>query len=600
MKNHFKKLRLLVTIVLLIIVSCSKEDATKDPVAVTGGEAFRSQIMTVELPNSTLSENEYQGTLDGVAVTLTKSDDNKLLFLVPYSTTTGVHTLTIPAFNNVTISYDVKNTVLSETPGVTMIPLFTNWDTFSQTLDSSPEGISTNNSIANFKEVFDKASLADKTKIAILYKANKSLFDNIILNNYSNVTGRLTANDIVLLAKHSHAVWVMAAGALVTIYAPEPIEKAFGIAITAAGAYKAYKFFGQLTDEELNCIFLEVGGLLGVNNKVAASVLSFDDNITTTINLNTKDRKLIASDISKTQTTLVEFFKIHNTYNYYIGKINGIVQWVNSNVLFANFDILPLEILPESSSQISNAVNSDVFENIQFSISHPNLQLVSSTLQSDGQLSLKIKIIGTPASLPVESFLNYSYSDNFSSFSGKLPIKVTFDCTNTSLKSNVEVNSNNASATVSGGIAPYKYLWSNGAVSQSVSNLLDGIYELKVTDAVGCEKVNNFSIAIDSTAIYKASALSKYTVKGYVGNGPNSRLYCELKTGGVATYTIYDDPSWADGTSWNVSWTIQKQNKKYYYSESGWWNGYPNIKIDSPLIYPVTSFNYHINTTYSK
>jgi hypothetical protein len=48
-------------------------------------------------------------------------------------------------------------------------------------------------------------------------------------------------------------------------------------------------------------------------------------------------------------------------------------------------------------------------------------------LQSDGQLNLNIKITGAPVSLPVESFLNYSYSDDFSTFSGKLPIKVTKD-----------------------------------------------------------------------------------------------------------------------------------------------------------------------------
>lgn len=105
---------------------------------------------------------------------------------------------------------------------------------------------------------------------------------------------------------------------------------------------------------------------------------------------------------------------------------------------------------------------------------------------------------------------------------------------------------------------------------------------------------------VDQTEAYLLSAIGKYTVNNAKGNGPNSRLYCELKTGGVATYTIYDDPSWADGTSWNVRWSIQKQNEKYYYSESGWYNGYPNIKIDSPLSYPVTSFDYHINTTYSK
>ena len=39
-------------------------------------------------------------------------------------------------------------------------------------------------------------------------------------------------------------------------------------------------------------------------------------------------------------------------------------------------------------------------------------------------MNVKIKIIGTPASLPVNSFLSYSYSDEYNSFSGNLPIEV--------------------------------------------------------------------------------------------------------------------------------------------------------------------------------
>ncbi len=87
-------------------------------------------------------------------------------------------------------------------------------------------------------------------------------------------------------------------------------------------------------------------------------------------------------------------------------------------------------------------------------------------------------------------------------------LKREIDCSNTSLKLTVEVNSNNASATVSGGMAPYKYLWSNGEVSQSVSNLLEGNYELKVTDAVGCEKVNKFSIAINCNTSSLAASVT--------------------------------------------------------------------------------------------
>jgi uncharacterized protein (TIGR02145 family) len=85
---------------------------------------------------------------------------------------------------------------------------------------------------------------------------------------------------------------------------------------------------------------------------------------------------------------------------------------------------VPLEQLPTSSAAVNVNVTQEIYSKIGLSINHPNLQLVSSSMQSDGQLKMKIKIIGTPATLPVVSTLNYSYSDDFSTFSGTLPISV--------------------------------------------------------------------------------------------------------------------------------------------------------------------------------
>lgn len=50
-------------------------------------------------------------------------------------------------------------------------------------------------------------------------------------------------------------------------------------------------------------------------------------------------------------------------------------------------------------------------------------------------------------------------------------------------------NCTNGSAvldSVSGGIAPYVYLWSNGTTGSSISNLLSGNYVITITDAQGC------------------------------------------------------------------------------------------------------------------
>jgi hypothetical protein len=55
-------------------------------------------------------------------------------------------------------------------------------------------------------------------------------------------------------------------------------------------------------------------------------------------------------------------------------------------------------------------------------------------------------------------------------------------------ETSLDANDGTASASVSGGIPGYQYLWSNGATSPSVSNLSPGSYTVTVTDASGCTK----------------------------------------------------------------------------------------------------------------
>lgn len=119
----------------------------------------------------------------------------------------------------------------------------------------------------------------------------------------------------------------------------------------------------------------------------------------------------------------------------------------------------------------------------------------------------------------------------------------------------------------------------------------------EITQTIACYYKPEF----DSTALYRASIIGLYTVNNYKGNGPNSRLTAEFKSDGRTVYTLYDDPSWANGTTFGAGWTVQKQNGRYYFSESGFWHpAYADISVENPLTYPVTGFKYHNNTFYSK
>lgn len=83
------------------------------------------------------------------------------------------------------------------------------------------------------------------------------------------------------------------------------------------------------------------------------------------------------------------------------------------------------------------------------------------------------------------------------------------------------------------GIAPFTYNWSNGATTQTASNLAAGTYTVTVTDSGSCQAIvpvtihlsssGNFTVAVNTTNAICTSASGRITISG--------------ATGGVAPYT---------------------------------------------------------------
>ncbi len=61
----------------------------------------------------------------------------------------------------------------------------------------------------------------------------------------------------------------------------------------------------------------------------------------------------------------------------------------------------------------------------------------------------------------------------------------------------------NGSASVSpqGGFEPYSYLWSNGEVTNAITNLSAGAYSVVITDGAGCSVTANTSITVDANFV---------------------------------------------------------------------------------------------------
>ncbi|MBI4647719.1 MAG: PKD domain-containing protein [Bacteroidia bacterium] len=100
-------------------------------------------------------------------------------------------------------------------------------------------------------------------------------------------------------------------------------------------------------------------------------------------------------------------------------------------------------------------------------------------------------------------------------------------------------NDGSASLTVTGGISPYTYLWSNSATTQNISGLTDGIYDVTITDANTCTTVN--TITINQPPVLSTS-ITGINVKCF---GHSSGIADLSVSGGVPGYTYL----WSNGAT---------------------------------------------------
>ncbi|WP_422007816.1 PKD domain-containing protein [Roseivirga pacifica] len=93
--------------------------------------------------------------------------------------------------------------------------------------------------------------------------------------------------------------------------------------------------------------------------------------------------------------------------------------------------------------------------------------------------------------------------------------------------------------TVTGGTAPYTYVWNNGSTNQDLSGVGQATYQLKVTDKNGCFVVNNYTVS-GPTEINVSGSVVNITC-----NGANDGSIDINPTGGTGTYTYL----WSNGAT---------------------------------------------------
>ncbi|HNW98140.1 MAG TPA: gliding motility-associated C-terminal domain-containing protein [Bacteroidales bacterium] len=103
------------------------------------------------------------------------------------------------------------------------------------------------------------------------------------------------------------------------------------------------------------------------------------------------------------------------------------------------------------------------------------------------------------------------------------------------------------SATVSGGSAPYAYLWSNGITDSTLTNVASGTYYITVRDAAGC--ISSASVIISSLPGPSVSVASITNATCYL---PNGEAIVNVTGTGPYTYSWNSVPVQTTDTLQNV------------------------------------------------
>jgi len=98
-------------------------------------------------------------------------------------------------------------------------------------------------------------------------------------------------------------------------------------------------------------------------------------------------------------------------------------------------------------------------------------------------------------------------------------------------------NNGSVRLDINGGEAPFTFMWSNGSLTDSITNLTSGDYTYTVTDASGCVSENSVTV-VEPDSIQATFVSSPETCSGDLDGAANITVI-----GGIAPYNV----EWSDG-----------------------------------------------------
>jgi gliding motility-associated-like protein len=131
----------------------------------------------------------------------------------------------------------------------------------------------------------------------------------------------------------------------------------------------------------------------------------------------------------------------------------------------------------------------------------------------------------------------------------------------------------NAQATVTGGVAPYDYLWNNGETTPEINNLSTGIYILTIRDNNNCQ-VNDTAI-IDQNSTLEIAIQIMENISCYLGSDGIIKAFV---SNGIAPYSYL----WNNGDTNEYLANIQAGTYTVTVTDMDGCTNSQNIEVDDP------------------
>lgn len=507
------------TILLFSLTSCSKESETvkAEPVSLN---PEKSQYAPYEIVTITSSENlftikSFTAKINDIAVTI-GSNENTASFVLP-NLSNGNYDLSFTLNEKnyiVLITVASLSTVLSANEYFDEIKTSINQNitdlnlqiTLLEQNSTSPNEYATlkndlikyTNLLNDYTNSYNNLSVIEKQEFAKTMAANKALIDEynqLIKDLNSSTTSLKTAQSVqdyearVQISMAAYIKNIIKTAALVGamsytgsfIATPNPWVSA-GAVIATGFLFVEYCI---LLDKTCTASVTLTNKAIKPFELIAQTSQNvFISDIATDSNNQAKYRSLIESDSNDSNNG--------STINTITEKYNSIKKLINDA-----FNGLPSILRPSwRMPSLKNTYNSTTRSIFNKYISITNVNNPKVTLQQLNQADGSIKIKATTTETTDQIFtydVNYMNSNFTNGLKKTVNAKVlAVNCNTSTLAVTATTVADNATATATGGQAPYTYAWSNGAIGVSATSLTDGgKYTVTVTDALGCTKKSN-------------------------------------------------------------------------------------------------------------